>query len=93
MMEMAGEIFSGTSFRLGETSPRDNSLRKFILWKNITPAPALPPQRDPSVKKTNLSGATKSLHFVDQSSLVEKSTKKIPIEYIKGHKFVPRSQQ
>jgi hypothetical protein len=50
MMEMAGEIFSGTSFRLGETSSRDNSLRKIILWKN-TPAPALPPQRDPSVKK------------------------------------------
>jgi hypothetical protein len=35
-----------------------------------TPAPALPPQRDPSVKKTSPSGATKSTHSVDQSSLV-----------------------
>jgi hypothetical protein len=40
----------------------------------MSPVPALPSQIDPSVKKTNRSGATKSTHSVDQSYLVGKST-------------------
>jgi hypothetical protein len=71
--------------------PYNESRRHILTFKmsENTPAPALPSQRDPSVKKTSPSSATRWTHSVDQSSLIGKSTE----NYIKGHKFVPWSQQ
>jgi hypothetical protein len=55
--------------------PKTYDSLTFKMSEN-TPTPALPPQRDPSLKKTSSSGATNSTHSVDvdQSSLVGKST-------------------